>query len=154
MQIFKSAMGTLISLVIVSPASGNPAIGWSPASFADNETVSVVYQLKPSQQIMGATVKLTVSDSQGNVLHERSASKDFPAGVLTEVQFPAIPELAEKTSGIKLVLKSGIVVAEQVWTNIAKRTVTKQCKQLARGSQSTNGADARVECRWSGFKKF
>lgn len=154
MKIRKSAIGTLISLVIASPALANPAIGWTPASFGDDEAVSVAYQLKPRKQIMGATVKLTVADAQGNILHEASAAKDFQAGVLNEVQFPPIPAIGGKTSGTKLVLKSGIVGAEQVWTNVATRTVTKQCKQPARGSQSTSGADARVECRWSGFKKF
>jgi hypothetical protein len=154
MRIPKSAIGALISLVLVTPALGNPAVGWAPASFGDDDAVTVVYQLKPRKQIAGATVKMTISDAQGNVLHEASAAKDFPAGVLTEVQFPPIPALGGKTSDIKLVLKSGIVVAEQVWTNVATRTVTKQCNQLARGSQSTNGADARVQCRWSGFKKF
>ena len=154
MSILKAAFAGSFAIFLAAPAIGNPAVGWTPTSFADTEAVSIAYQLKPRKQIAGATVKLAISDANGNLLYEDSAQKDFPVGFLSEVKFQPVPALGTKTPGTKLVVKVGIVSPEQVWTNQATRTITKQCKQPSRGSQATKGADARVECRWSGFKRI
>lgn len=128
-------------------------VGFSPASFADRDTVTLHYQHKSAIPTGRVLVKLIVRDganASANIIKEDSKWARFVPGALVDVAFDPIPELGSKATGLKIHAQAMIVRNnDQVGTFVATNVITKVCTKS--GGQ---GKGVVRTCRWKRFRPY